>query len=185
MAENSTISIDSFVDNSFYHTGFLRPDKFEFKINMPNLRVFGSEQNNIVAEYLQENIKTFEIPGITVGESATPLRHSINNRSVGAITATFYESRDMKVRNAIWKWIDSTVRSQADDDNFLRNYLDDIKASINIFMINNNGVRLGLFHEFKDVFPTNVNGMTFDTTNDTSIGETTITFKYRFHVIKE
>ena len=183
MADNSTISIDSFIDKSFFNTGFLRPDRFDFKITLPNSDIFGGENSFNIAEYLQENIKTFEIPSISVGESVSPLRHSINDRSVGAITATFYESTDMKIRNSIWRWIDSIVRSQADDDNFKRNYLDDIKASINVNLIDHNGNALGRKHEFLDVFPINVNGMTFDSTNDTSIGETSIVWKYRFHNI--
>lgn len=183
-------SIDYFINNSFIgkpaksgFPGFLKTSRFGARFELPS--VFGNESSTNVQEYMTNNIASFEIPGFNLSEEETPLRHSLIRRSVGTITAVFYEDPIISIENAIFKWMNTIITHNSDTDNFQRQYLDDIKGTIRLFPLLLDGDVAPRNHLFSDVFPTSVSPVTFDISDENSVGRVTVTLKYRYHIIEE
>ena len=186
-------SIDYFIENSFLgkpgfanHTGFLRPSRFGVTYELPVI-VFENYNTTItnVHSFLTDNTLSMEVPGFELTDAQTPLRHSIENRNTGNISVTFYEDVNLSVRTAMWHWMDFIVRHRADDDNFERHYLDDIQGSITCIPLLPNGKMASRKEVFKYVFPTVINPVNYDTSEENIIGKTTVTFRYRYHYVDQ
>ena len=112
------------------------------------------------------------------------MRHAIDNRGSGDLTATFFESQGMAITTAMYNWINAIATYKSDTDNFRRAYLDDIKAEIRIFPIQNDGEIAPRFHRFTDVFPISSGPTNFDFQADNEIGKLSVRFKYRYHLLE-
>lgn len=179
-------SIDHFLNNSFLgkganslYPGFLKPSRFGVTFDLPSI-IFGTDILNI-QNYLSDNVISAEIPAFDVPIEDTPLRQSFGSRSTTSMSINFFEDAIMSVRHTMWKWIDFTVKHQSDTDNFERHYLDEVKAAISIVPILLDGNMAPIKHFFDYIFPVAVNPMTFDISDENTVGKTTVTFKYKYH----
>jgi len=182
-------SITNFVDNSFYNTdvGFLKPSRFETKWNkLPTVGGYSDMESK-----LQQNIETISTPGFSISAS----EHAYNNKFTerdfgGTITATFFESGNLELKSYFWNWMEMIQGKQDQKKLSQRSYFVDIVGSLEVSPILNRvdyktelDINKNRKEVFGEVFPTNVDGYSFNVGSDNEITKISVSFKYRFYKI--
>ena len=187
--ENYT-SIDNFISNSFINSeGFLKPSRFKVDFTFPSeFSPFDGTQQNVLKLMLQNNIISASLPNFGVSDSAKPqFRTLFTSRIKDNITMTFYESADLKIKTYIWAWINAIVQndnSNEKQNDWQREYYDNIIASVNVHTIKGDDNNSIFFDRFTEIYPITAGNITYDQTDENNFGKITVTFKYRYHYIK-
>lgn len=184
--------------------GFLKTSRFKVDFILPTIAVgaatrpqpgilrgvnkYGNRSSVIsptrpeIESFLENNIYSITMPPITVTTEVTPLRWKIGRRSEEeSCVITFFESPNMAIRNTMWTWIDRMVTRRTDTNNWAREYLDDVKATITIRPIELDGNPAERAAVLTYAIPTSVQGIDFNISQgENEPGKTSVTFKYRF-----
>jgi len=187
------ISIDYFVNNSFLgkggkrgFPGFLKPNKYGVRFVLPTDNTIDfSETINNIQDFLSDNIISIDIPGFVMGDSPAPLSQILERRVTGDISVQFYEDASMSVRNAMWEWMNATIKHKSDTDNFERKYIDDIKGKIEVIPILHDGNMAPRMDVFDYVYPVSIGPTSYNIGDENSVGKIPVQFKYRYHNIEE
>lgn len=192
--DNSFTSIEWFINNSFMgrpsktgaSTGFLKTSRFKVEFLLP-FTPFTPQTRNEIQSFLQNNIYSISMPPVTVSTTVTPLRWQIGRRSEEeTLTMTFFESPNLAVRNSMWTWIDKMVTRRTDTNNWAREYLDDVKATITIRPVELDGKFSTRAAILTYAIPTGVQPIDFNISQgENEAGKTAVTFKYRFQEMTE
>lgn len=187
-------SLDYFINNSFLgkaapgdERGFLRTSRFAAKFTLPvNVEFLTGEtvSKNVIEDFMESNVKSMEIPAVTITEAKVGIRTHIGDRNPSDITITFFESPGLSIHDSVRNWINDIVDLRSDSDNFARKYLDDVTAIIELFPILGSGSRANRKQVFTDVFPISVNPIQLNIEEDNIVGTTVVRFRYRFHTVE-
>ncbi len=176
------VTIDHFINNSFLNKeGFLKSSRFISEWT-PNP---SSKVSLIIPDFdvLVENMVGVTIPSISLSPNEAPFRINPGRRSVGNINMFFLESEDLNIKRAIHQWIDLSVSYKDDENNYQRNYIDDISVTLKIKPVKNDGSTL-YYDQFVDVFPVRVTELTYDIANEDEMPRISAAFAYRYHTIE-
>lgn len=188
-------SLDYFVNNSFLgraapgdEKGFLRLSRFAVRFTLPPALEFLTENagasTQVIQDFLESNVKSMDIPTVSVSHSQIGLRTQIGDRGPTDLSITFFESPGWSVHDVMRNWINETVDWRSDIENFNRKYLDEIKGGIEVFPLMGSGQRGTRKQVFSDVFPITINPISLNIEDDNTVGTVVIRFKYRFHTVE-
>lgn len=187
MAEEGSGRIRDFINNSYLRTGFLKPSDFliDFYNTAGNSieRTFGFVDDFFTK--LSANIVSIEIPGFTIEVDESPYRHKVQKRTLSDITTVFYDSKDHEIRKNFHRWINGIAQDDSDIADINRRYLDECMINMSVKQILPSGefTNSSKWEYFQGIFPTSVQSINFDVTNENEIGTTTVLWKYRHHTI--
>jgi hypothetical protein len=188
-------SLDYFIDNSFLgraapndEKGFLKLSRFGVLFVLPGDVNFSTQTNvskDVVEEFMENNVKSIDIPSVTLSESRVVTRTHIGDRNPTDITITFFESPGLSIHNSVMNWMNEIIEFKSDIDNFRRKYLDEVTARVEVFPLMGDDSRGQRKQVFSDVFPVSINPIQLNIEADNEVGTVAIRFRYRFHTVEE
>ena len=183
-------TIDYFISSSYYNSdvGFLKPSRFETVWTFPREGIPNAPAN--MGKKLADNIDSIETPGISISASEGPLRNKFGEREIGGtISATFFESGNLELKDFFWNWIEMIQSNTSDTSNYTRKYFSEVVGGLIVYPILNtvSGEDIpdnrNKKEVFGELFPVSVNSYAFGIAQENEVLKTSVSFKYRKYEI--